>query len=514
MKKTAVLAPFVFLACAAALAASGQSPAKAPAPAAGGAANASAAAPPASFAADFLDKAMRLDLYHVGDAKEELITVDQIYQEPLWPGTYTKLIDPYDCGRYVIKVYDVASNRLLFAAGCDDMYSEYRTTTPAINGVKRVFERSVRFPYPKRPVLVVIEARDKRNILHPVFSQTIDPADYHIVRESVAAGDQVFDVLASGDPHDKVDFVFLAEGYAAEDRDKFKADVARMADFMFGIEPYKSAKGKFNVRGVFRASPERAMDEPRQGAFRKTVLDASFNAFDLDRYMLIEKDHLMHRMAAQAPYDAIIVLVNSRRYGGGSIALDYCVSTVDNERSQQVFVHELGHSFGFLADEYYTSEVAYNDFYPKGVEPLEPNITALLDPARLKWKDLMSPGVGVPTEYGKDRIEAAEAERQKNRKARADELAAAKAKGAGEAEVKAIQDKWTAADQALTKAIADVRAQYAALADKVGAFEGAGYASKGLYRSQINCIMISNVKDEFCAACRYGLGRMIDWYSK
>jgi hypothetical protein len=126
----------------------------------------------------------------------------------------------------------------------------------------------------------------------------------------------------------------------------------------------------------------------------------------------------------------------------------------------------------------------------------------------------MSPGVGVPTEYGKDRIEAAEAERQKNRKARADELAAAKAKGAGEAEVKAIQDKWTAADQALAKAIAGVRAQYAGLADKVGAFEGAGYASKGLFRSQINCIMISNVKDEFCAACRYGLGRMIDWYGK
>ena len=502
MKKNFALGVFGLAVCAAAFAARPQ------------AAGAKAAAPPASFAADFLDKAMRLDLYHVGDAKEELITVDQIYQEPVWPGTFTKLIDPYDCGRYVLKVYDVASNRLLFAAGCDDMYSEYRTTTPAINGVKRIFQRSVRFPYPKRPVLAVIEARDKKNILHPVFSQTIEPADYHIVRESVAAGDLVFDVLASGDPHDKVDFVFLAEGYTAEDRDKFKADVARMTDFMFGIEPYKSAKGRFNVRGVFRPSPERAMDEPRQNAYRQTVLDASFNAFDLDRYMLIEQDHRMHRMAAQAPYDAIIVLVNSKRYGGGSIALDYCVSTVDNERSRQVFVHELAHSFAFIADEYYTSEVSYNDFYPKGVEPLEPNITALLDPSQLKWKDLLSPGIGIPTEYGKDRIEAAEAERAKNRKARADELAAAKAKGAGEAEVRAIQDKWTAADQALNKAIGDVRAQYAGLADKVGVFEGAGYAAKGLYRSQVNCIMISNVKDEFCAACRRGIGRMIDWHSR
>jgi hypothetical protein len=475
---------------------------------------AQAQTPPASFAADFLDKAMRIDLYHVGDAKDETITVDQIYQEGIWPATYTRLIDPYDYGRTVVKVYDVASNRLLYANGCDDMYSEYRTTTPALNGVKRVFERSVRIPYPKRPVLVVIEARDKKNILHPVFTTTIDPADYHIIRETTAAGDFVTEALKSGDPHDMVDFVFLAEGYTAEDKDKFKSDVDKFTAFLFTVEPYKSAKSRFNVRGVFRPSPERAMDEPRQGAYKKTVLDASFNAFDLDRYMLIEKDHRMHEIAAQVPYDAIIVLVNSKRYGGGSIALDYCVSTVDNERSRQVFVHELGHSFGFLADEYYASEVAYNDFYPKGVEPIEPNITALLNPGEVKWKDLLSPGLGIPTEYGKDKIEAVQAERQKNRKAQADDIAAAKKKGLPEAEIKKIQDGYAEADKVLAKQISDIRAPYASLNDKVGVFEGAGYAAHGLYRSQIACIMISNPKDEFCAACRQAIGRMIDYFSK
>jgi hypothetical protein len=470
--------------------------------------------PPPSFAGDFIDKAMRIDMYHVGDAKEELMTIDQIYQEEIWPGTFANLIDPYGCGRYVLKVYDVASNRLLFAGGCDDQFSEYKTTTPALNGVKRVFERSVRFPYPKRPVLVVVEARDKQNILHPIFNTTINPADYHIIRETTAAGDWIYEALKSGDPHDKVDFVFLAEGYTAADKDKFKTDVDRMTAFLFTVEPYKSAKARFNVRGVFRPSAERAMDEPRQNAYKKTMLDASFNAFDLDRYMLIEKDHRMHEVAAQVPYDAIIVLVNSKRYGGGSIALDYCVTTVDNQRSLEVFVHELGHSFGFLADEYYTSEVAYNDFYPKGVEPLEPNITALLDPERVKWKDLLSPGIAIPTEYGKDRIETAQGERQKNRKAQADEIAAAKKKGLSEVEIKKIQDRYAEADKPLAKTIADTRAQYASLNDKVGVFEGAGYAAKGLYRSQVNCIMISNPKNEFCAACRQAIARMIDFTSK
>jgi hypothetical protein len=469
----------------------------------------------AKFADDFVDKAMRLDLFYVGDAKDEFITLDHIYQEGIWPETFTHLIDPFDYGRMVIKVYDIASNRLLYSHGCDGMFNEYKTTTPAINGVKRAFERSVRIPYPKRPVLVVIESRDKKNILHPLFCETIDPADYHIIKETTAAGEFIYEAQKSGDPHEKVDFVFVAEGYAAEDKDKFKADVDKFSAYLFSVEPYKSAKSKFNIWGVFRPSPERAMDEPRQRVYKKTVLNASFNAFDLDRYMLIEKDHRLHEIAAQVPYDAIIVLVNSSRYGGGSIALDYCVSTTDHASSRQVFVHELGHSFAYLADEYYASEVSYNDFYPKGVEPLEPNITALLDPERVKWKDLLAPGIGVPTEYGKDKIEALQAERQKNRQAQTGEIEEARKKGLPDDRIKKIQDKYREADQAVAKKIEGVRAQYAGLEDKVGVFEGAGYASKGLYRSQVSCIMLDSRKGEFfCSVCRRAIARMIDYYSE
>jgi len=157
--------------------------------------------------------------------------------------------------------------------------------------------------------------------------------------------------------------------------------------------------------------------------------------------------------------------------------------------------------------------VSYNDFYPKGVDPLEPNITALLDPSHVKWQDLLSPGIAVPTEYGKDRIEALQAERRESRAAREKALEAAKKRGASGKDIQGIEAKFKAADDALAGKIAAVRAEYASLADKVGVFEGAGYASKGLYRSMIYCIMINNPKNEFCRVCQRAIARMIDFYS-
>jgi hypothetical protein len=462
----------------------------------------------------FLDKALRFDLYQAGDAKDEIVTIDQIYQEGIWPETRTHLIDPFTYGHYVVKLYDIASNRMIYSRGFDSTLAEYRTTTPALNGVKRVFQRSLRVPYPKRPALFVIEARDKLHLLHPLFSQAVDPSDYHIIHETTSAGDFIYVAQKRGDPHEKVDLAFIAEGYTAEDRDKFKADVDRFSAYLFTVEPYKSSRDRFNITGIFRPSPERAMDEPRQRAYRKTTLNASFNAFDLDRYMLIEEDHRMHEIAAQVPCDVIVVLVNSKRYGGGSIAFDYCVSTVDNPASPQVFVHELGHSFGGLADEYYTSEVSYNDFYPKGVEPLEPNITALLDPANIKWKDLLSPGITVPTEYGKEKREALAADRRKLREEQARAVEEAKKKGANEAGLKKIEARYREADKAIAGKMDAVLKQYAPLEDKVGAFEGAGYASTGLYRPMVFCIMGSGAKGEFCRVCQQAISRMIDYFTE
>ncbi len=461
----------------------------------------------------FTGDSMRVDLYQIGDAKQETVTVDQIYREGAWPGSRSALIDPFGYGRYAVHVYDAAARKLIYSRGFDCMFGEYKTTRPALDGVTRVFQRSVRIPWPKQPIVMTIDVRDRENAFHTLLTRTIDPADYHIIKETVNAGDWVFEALKSGEPANKVDLAFLAEGYTTEDREKFKADVDRAVGWLFSYEPYKRLKDSFNVYGVFRPSPERSVDEPRQGVFRKTTFNASFNAFDLDRYMLLEEGHKLRAIAAEAPYDAIVVLVNSKRYGGGGIYDDYCITTVDNERSKGVFIHEFGHSFAGLADEYYASEVSYNDFYPKGVEPLEPNITALLDPRHVKWADLVSPGVAIPTEYGKEEREAIGAEQQKNRRAQAKELAVARAGNAPEADIKAIEAKYVELDKPLKARLDALNQKYAYLRDKVGAFEGAGYASKGLYRPAWYCIMISNPKDEFCPVCQRAIERMVQSYT-
>jgi len=460
----------------------------------------------------FLDKTLRIDYYHIGDAKEEFITIDQIYQQGIWAGNPKNLIDPFNNGKYEIKVYDVASNRLIYSKGYATYFGEYTTTNPAIQGIKRTYHETVLMPYPKKPVLLVFESRNKQNILEPLFSIQIDPNDYHINKETSDSGEQVYEALNNGDPHTKVDLAWLAEGYTAQQFDKFKKDVDRFMAALFGVAPYDKLKDRFNIYGVFRPSAESGVDQPREGIFKETIVNSSFNALDLDRYLLTEDNKSMHDIAACVPYDAIVIMVNSERYGGGGIYNFYAVSTVDNQLSENVFIHELGHSFAGLADEYYTSDVAYNDFYPKGVEPTDPNITALLDPENIKWKDLLSPGISIPTDWGKDEIEALQAELQKNRKEMREQIAQLEKSGASKSKIEKIKTDSKKKSDEINKKIDQVREKYRNLEDKVGAFEGAGYSAKGLYRPMLSCLMFGNKERKFCKVCQRAIERMIEFY--
>ncbi|MDX1928411.1 MAG: M64 family metallopeptidase [Pirellulaceae bacterium] len=403
----------------------------------------------------FVDKAIRVELYNSGDATESTTSLRDLYEEPVWPENPRHLITPFEYGQYSIKLYDHASGRLIFSKGFDSMFSEYITTTPALSGVKKVFETTTRCPMPKAKVKLQIERRNREHVLSPVLTIEVDPADYRIRRETVAQNDSTFEIQSSGPCQDRVDIVFLAEGYTAEQSEKFQGDVKRLSEYLLNAAPYQSEKDKFNIRGVFRASIDAGTDEPRQKSFKSTVLNSTYNIFDLDRYLLVEDNHAIHRMAAQVPYDVIVVVVNTKRYGGGGMVLDYCTVTADNPQSNLVFIHEFGHTFGYLADEY-IGNVAYNDMYPAGIEPLEPNITRETNRERLKWKELLSRDVPIPTPLDAENA-----------------------------------------------------------ASLVGAFEGGGYLKEGIYRSQRECWMGSlNPNAGLCVVCQSAIGRMIRYYTE
>jgi hypothetical protein len=460
----------------------------------------------------FVDKTMRVDYFHAGNSAEETVALDQVFDQGIWAGSRTHLVDPFNLGRYLVKVYDAASGTLIFSKGFDSYFGEYKTSDPALQGVRRTYHESALFPYPRKPVRFTVEAKDRQNAYKALFSQVIDPAATTVIRERLVPGVEVFEVVKSGEPRSKVDVAIVAEGYTAEEEGKLKADLDRFAAVFFKLEPYRSHRDKFNLYGVFKPSPESGCDEPSHGSFKATALGATFDSLGSERYLLTEDNKSLRDIAAHVPYDALYIMVNHKRYGGGGIYNLYCTFTTDNQWYEYLFLHEFGHSFAGLADEYYTSEVAYNEFYPRGVEPAEPNITALLEPHQLKWKNLTSPGVEIPTRWEKADFDAMDNAYQKIRGEINAKIAKLKRERAAAAEVARVEEE----SERLSREHADKVDAFLRASKywgKVGAFEGAGYAAQGLYRSQLDCLMFTKGTKPFCRVCEEAVVRTILYYA-
>jgi hypothetical protein len=465
-----------------------------------------------AFDAWFVDKTMRVDYFHTGNAAAETFALDQVYDQGLWAGSRAHLIDPFNLGRYTVKVFDDATGTLIFSKGFDSYFGEYKTSEGGIKGVARTYHESALLPYPKKPVRFTIEAKDRTNVASTVFSRTIDPAAMTVIRERLIPGVKVVEAVKSGEPRRKVDVAIIAEGYTAEEEAKFEADLARFAGVFFMLEPYASHRDKFNISGVFKPSAESGCDEPSHGSFRSTVLNSTFDSLGSERYLLTEDNKSLRDIAAHVPYDALYIMVNHKRYGGGGIYNLYCTFTTDNQWYEYLFLHEFGHSFTGLADEYYTSDVAYNEFYPAGVEPAEPNITALLDPAKPKWKSLLSPGVGVPTLWEKAAFDDMDNAYQNVRREVNGKIARMKREGAAAAEIARAEE----GSERLSREHADKVDAFLKASKfwgQVGVFEGAGYAAKGLYRPQLDCLMFTKGTKPFCRVCEAAVLRTILHYT-
>jgi hypothetical protein len=461
----------------------------------------------------FLDQTLRIDVYHSGDAKQEMFTIDRLVQEGPWAGNPRHVLVPFALGRYLLRVSDAASGTLIYSKGFDSYFGEYKTTEPGVNGIQKTFPESLLIPFPKNKVLVEVLLRDSENRPQPIFQSEIDPADMFIVRERPVADVQVVELIKNGPAAAKVDLVILGEGYSEAEAGKFRTDLDRFAAVIFSQEPYKTYKDRFNLTGLLLPSAESGCDEPGYGSFKNTALGASFDSFGSERYMLTGENRAWRDVAGRVPYDAVMIMVNTPRYGGGGIYNLYSTFSSDNQWNQYLCMHEFGHSFSGLADEYYTSAVAYNEFYPAGIEPLEPNITALLDPKNLKWKELVTKRTAVPTPWEKAAYEAMEKVYQKKRRETNEKIAELKRADAPQEEIEALQAKSEEMSR-LNGLEVNAFFKKSRFQGKVGAFEGAGYAAKGLYRPMLDCLMFSRGLRPLCKVCEQAVIRTIRYYSE
>jgi len=466
----------------------------------------------ASFDEMFRDETLRIDYNHTGSAEGEFVSLDQLWRQGTWAGSRTHLIDDLDLGGYYAKIYDAASGDLIWSRGFSSYFGEWQTTGPAAEGILRTYHESVLAPLPLAPVEFSLEVRNTEGVLEEFFRAAIDPDSWEIRRDPAPAGIIVVDGVLGGDPHSCVDVAIVGEGYTAAEVAKFEADVKRFTALMTGQEPYASHRDMINVRGVLLPSQESGCDEPSRGVHKRTALGCTFDSLGSERYMLTEDNRAMRDIAQAVPYDVLYIMVNHDRYGGGGIYNLFCTFTSDNQWSGYVFLHEFGHSFAGLADEYYTANVAYSDFYPASYEPRDRNITALADPAHLKWADLATGGP-LPTEWNKAEFDAMDLAYQAERELINDRIGQLMRDGAPVEDIESLKadgeklsrdhqvavDAWFAANPAV---------------NTVGAFEGAGYRSEGLYRSQLDCIMFTRGIKPFCAACTRGIIEVMERYGE
>ena len=404
-----------------------------------------------NFEKYFIDKTLRFDYSIAGNSEATNIYFKQLKEEPFWGGSTINLIDKFNLGDYRILVFNAEDNKLIYSRGFSSIYIEWVFTEEAKH-TDRSFYESVVMPFPKNSVIIKIQQRDPQNIFHTLFTKKVDPKSYFILKDKQTkyASQKVH---YSGNHHKKLDIVIIPDGYTKDEMDKFHSDCNRFVKYFFEVEPFKSNKNKVNFWSVDAISEESGADIPGDGIWRNTVLNSHFYTFDSERYLTTQDIKTVRDIAAYTPYDQIYILVNTDKYGGGGIYNYYNLCSADHPSAAQVFTHEFGHAFAALADEYAYDEGTADQLYDMTVEPWQVNITNLVD-FESKWKNLVEVGTPIPTPNTKE---------YKN---------------------------------------------------TVGAYEGAGYVKKGLYRPTPDCKMRSNNTNDFCPVCYKAVLDMLLFYAE
>lgn len=406
------------------------------------------------FSKYFEDATLRIDYQRAGN--RSLDTILGCYDERLstWAGSLTRLVDPFDNGAFRIVMKDVKDGKIIYSRGFNSLFAEYRDTPEGKDSI-RVFEEVVRLPWPKRPVDICWEERGADQKFHTQSVLRYNPEERAKVishREYKAKTVKVDTLQYMGDSHKKIDIVIVPEGYGPADTTKMKEDFAVFCRCIFAHEPFKRRARDFNIWGIHATGRESGITDSNKGIAVNSLVGASYNTFGADRYLMTMRLFKLHDAIGNTPCDHIIIMANSPTYGGGGIYNFYAMSSL-NYMASMVLPHELGHSIGGLADEYVDEDLSYGDVHSLSQEPVEPNITSLVNFDQ-KWKKWLPKNAQIPTPP-------------------------------------------------------DEKVQHSECGP-LGVYEGAGYHSKGLYRPTMRCMMRDYAP--FCPVCVHRLNEVFNLY--
>lgn len=404
------------------------------------------------FASHFQNKTLRVDYVFAGNARQQSICVDGLSQLPTWAGRHQHLSQLPLQGNGQIIVRDLATKECLYQTSFSSLFQEWLSTDEAKETVKG-FENTFLLPYPQRPAEVEITLLSPAKEVMATLKHIVRPNDILIRQRGASHITPHRYLLKNGDEKECIDVAILAEGYTEAEMGRFYQDAAATCESLFFYEPFKSMKSRFNMIAVASPSTDSGVSVPRKSDWKQTAFNSHFDTFYSDRYLTTSRVKSVHDALAGIPYEHIIIIVNTEEYGGGGIYNAYTLTSAHHATFKPVVVHEFGHSFGGLADEYFYDNDVMTDTYPLNVEPWEQNITTRTNFSS-KWEDLLQKSTPIPTPVAQ-------------------------------------------------------QAQY-----PVGVYEGGGYSAKGIYRPADNCRMRTNEYPAFCPVCQRALQRIIDFYTK
>lgn len=405
------------------------------------------------FSHFFSDNTLRINLILGGNTENQSIMIKDMIFIPNWYGRKKHLNELPIEGNAQFELKDKKTGLIIYRNSLSTLFQEW-LTYPEAKTTTRAFENVILTPMPKDTAILRIDLRNNRREIVKSLTETIIPSDI-LIRHTNNKHIPYDVVQSSKDSTNCIHIAFIAEGYTEKEMDKFLADTRTATNAIFQHEPFKEYKDRFNVIAVKAVSEDSGTSIPHDGIWKNTALGSNFDTFYSERYLTTLNLFKTHDLLEGTPYEHIIILVNTDVYGGGGILNFYNLASTKHEYFKPVIVHEFGHSFAGLADEY-AYEQEQLGMYPKDVEPWEPNITTLKD-FHGKWEKLIKEGTKIPTPTSKDPNE---------------------------------------------------------IKNKIGLFQGAGYDLKNVYRGVQDCRMRTNSNPEFCTICQNAITKLIKFYTE